>query len=138
MLVQKVAGLAGSYFSDDIVNTSHDESIIALQDWLQSNCNTNLNLNMLAQKANLKKRTLTRRFRAATQCSPIQYSKKLRLAHACDLLQNTDLSITDIALQLGYNHPNYFSRIFHSTFLITPREYRNSTKGKLFSLNKKA
>jgi AraC-like DNA-binding protein len=60
---------------------------------------------------------------------PTQYLNGYRVEKAQTLLKNTDRSITDIALAVGFDDASYFARIFKKQTGMTPREYKNqSTK----------
>ena len=50
--------------------------------------------------------------------------KRLRLAEAIDYLTNTNLKIGEIAEKVGYNSADHFSRVFRSTYKMSPQEYR--------------
>lgn len=50
--------------------------------------------------------------------------KRLRLAEAIDYLTNTNLKIDEIAEKVGYNSADHFSRVFRSTYKMSPQEYR--------------
>ena len=49
-----------------------------------------------------------------------------RLEQACFLLKNTDLTIEDIAENIGYENLSFFYRLFRRTYGSTPREYRKT------------
>lgn len=53
------------------------------------------------------------------------FLKKFRMSHAKRLLKGTDKKISDIALEVGYSDPKYFSRVFKTEEGISPGEYRN-------------
>ncbi|NLN42227.1 MAG: helix-turn-helix transcriptional regulator, partial [Clostridiales bacterium] len=53
---------------------------------------------------------------------------KLRVSEAKKLLVNTDMSIKDLALLIGYNNDQTFSRVFKKLEGITPGEYRVKVK----------
>ncbi|QKG84598.1 response regulator transcription factor [Kroppenstedtia pulmonis] len=57
-----------------------------------------------------------------------QILTRIRLQHACLHLEKTDWPIQEIARQVGFNNPNYFSRIFKEQMGQTPRAYRNQKK----------
>lgn len=54
----------------------------------------------------------------------IEFLNSYRLQIACGLLENTNLSVTNIASNCGFNHVSYFSQLFAESFGDTPREYR--------------
>jgi AraC-like DNA-binding protein len=66
-----------------------------------------------------------RLFKQYLGCSPFQYISRLRLSEASEALIQTDKSITQIALDLGFNDSNYFTRSFRKQTGISPREYRD-------------
>ncbi|UOF92742.1 helix-turn-helix transcriptional regulator [Fodinisporobacter ferrooxydans] len=49
-----------------------------------------------------------------------------RLEEACHLLKNSNLHITEIALMVGFNNSQYFSKLFNETFAATPKTYRKN------------
>ena len=54
----------------------------------------------------------------------ISFLTGLRMDRARQLLTETDMRLTDIAMEIGYNEPNYFSHVFRKTVGMTPKEYR--------------
>ncbi len=63
---------------------------------------------------------------------PIEYLIQVRMSHACELLQNHTLRISEVAAQVGYDDPNTFAIIFRRHFGISPRSYRASLRGDVF------
>jgi len=49
-----------------------------------------------------------------------------RLSKACELLKNTDISVADISVLVGYDNTSFFHRLFRRTYNVSPREYRLS------------
>ncbi|MBB5352326.1 PAS domain S-box-containing protein [Haloferula luteola] len=78
----------------------------------------------LASKLGISTRQLERRFRATFNTSPRQYTLKLRILKACELLAGTSMSVTEIALATGFYDHSAFSRRFRSTMNMTPADYR--------------
>ncbi|MDX4007579.1 helix-turn-helix domain-containing protein, partial [Pseudomonas aeruginosa] len=85
-----------------------DESILALQDWIEANHAEPLGLERMAAQAGLALRTLKRRFGAATGLSPIRYLQQVRVDRAKKLLLVTPLSIREIAYEVGYENVSFF------------------------------
>lgn len=67
---------------------------------------------------------LARQFRASIGISPMQYLIRRRIGEAQSLLINTRLSVTDIALRVGYDNSNYFHSAFRKVVGVTPGQYR--------------
>ncbi|SFR67754.1 AraC family transcriptional regulator [Anaeromicropila populeti] len=83
-----------------------------------------LTIKDLAEISNFSTRHFTRIFRITYETTPGNYILSLRMQHACSLLKNTNLTITEIALQSGFSDSNYFSRQFRKFFHITPCQFR--------------
>jgi AraC-like DNA-binding protein len=83
-----------------------------------------LDLGRLSEALNISPYYLAHRFRQSVGCSPIQYLIRRRIGEAQTLLINTGLSVTDIALMVGYDNPNYFNTAFRKVVGIPPGRYR--------------
>jgi CheY-like chemotaxis protein len=68
---------------------------------------------------------LTDCFRQEMGITPIAYIRRYRIRQACDLLRNTDQSITQIALAVGFSDGAHFTRTFQREMATTPRAYRD-------------
>lgn len=63
-------------------------------------------------------------FRRYTGKSPLSYIIELRISNSCEMLLSTDLGIKQIAHLVGYDDPQYFSRIFKKYRGVSPEGYR--------------
>lgn len=122
-------------FSSDAISNYHDEAIVLLLEWIKHNYSQTISLIDMGKIVGLQSRTLSRRFKQATNLSPAAYLKHIRLKESKELLKNSNLSISEIAESVGYNDPNYFSRIFTHRYKLTPSNFRQSMREKLFQLN---
>jgi transcriptional regulator GlxA family with amidase domain len=91
---------------------------------LEANYREPVALDQLAQIAHMSNRNFVRSFQAAIGSSPIAYLIQLRVNRAAALLSHTELTITEIAFQAGFNDSNYFSRQFRKLLGVTPGQYR--------------
>ncbi|MBG9793453.1 hypothetical protein ABD76_13540 [Paenibacillus dendritiformis] len=57
------------------------------------------------------------------------YITQLRIARACQYIEQNKLSLKEICYQVGYRDPNYFSRVFKKVTGIAPTEYRSRHRG---------
>jgi transcriptional regulator GlxA family with amidase domain len=78
----------------------------------------------LAARANVSPSHFFALFKRRVGCAPIDYFIRLRMRHACRLLDETVMSVKEVAATLGYDDPFYFSRIFKSVNQVAPSEYR--------------
>ena len=122
-----------SFNQDD--NSNHpDEVILQAQLWMQNNLsNHDVSIESLASLLGMSQRNFNRRFRDATNLSPLKFLQSQRLSQARDLLQNTNLSISEIAYRVGYIDVSYFTKLFRRFSSATPKEYRTTVRAKLFS-----
>ncbi len=74
--------------------------------------------------AHMSRSTLMRVFRRATGQTPIEYLVRLRIQKAMELLRNSGRTITEIAMDVGFNDSNYFSRQFRRLTGTPPRQFR--------------
>ncbi len=86
--------------------------------------NADLNIDSLAAKMNLGRSQFYRKIKSLTNYSPVELLRKMRLARARDLLSTTDRSISEIAYEVGFSAPAYFTRVFRETFDESPSELR--------------
>jgi transcriptional regulator GlxA family with amidase domain len=112
-----------------------DELIVQAQDELREYHMDALRMPALASRLGLSLRSFNRRFRQATGISPVAYLQQQRLNSARDLLRTSNLSVAEVALAVGYADSGYFCRLFREAMKQTPRDYRQSVRGKLFTVS---
>ena len=82
----------------------------------------------IARRVGLSLRQIERRFRDELHCSVLEQYRQIRMAKAHQLLQQTDLSVTEVAFSCGFASPEYFCRLYRSLFGCSPsRDRRQST-----------
>lgn len=81
-------------------------------------------LEQLAQSAAMSKFHYLRSFSEAFGTTPHRFAEQLRLGHAKKLLQFSNNSIKNIAMDLGYQSSDHFSRSFKGSFQQSPRQFR--------------
>ena len=97
--------------------------------FMKENLDKNLSLADLAHNANYSKSYYCRIFKNKTGWPPIAYYNHLKIQKACQLLDNTDLRINQIAYKLGFKDPYYFSRMFKKIMNLPPKYYRDKQTG---------
>ncbi len=85
-----------------------------------------LALEEVAAKSGISVRHLNRIFQSYYQTTPFSYLQRLRLEHACALLKKTNLAITKISYESGFNDSNYFTRQFTKIYGMSPKAYRQN------------
>ena len=79
----------------------------------------------IAQQVNIAEDYLTFCFRQELGTTPIKYLQRYRLNQARSLLLESEKTITEIALMVGFSDAGYFSRLFHREVGVSPDKYRN-------------
>ncbi len=73
---------------------------------------------------------LCRVFNEYLGCTPIQYLTKVKMIHACNYLSFSDLSIIEIAFELGYTNSSNLNHVFKSYYGMSPMQYRKLLRVK--------
>jgi AraC-like DNA-binding protein len=103
--------------------TSTDPRLNAAMEYTRGNL-VNVSIDGAASAANMSTRTLRRRFRAAAGISWEGYRRRVRLLAAAELLDESSLSIGEIAARVGYENQGAFAKAFFHLLSVTPTEFR--------------
>ena len=87
--------------------------------------NEQFDANALSTAMAMSRAQLLRRMKSATGNSPGYYIKTMRLEKAKELLEISDVSISQIAFQTGFNSPSNFTKVFFEKYGITPSQFRH-------------
>lgn len=83
-----------------------------------------ITLDDLVKNCHTSKSELCRRFKTATGQSPMTYLLHYRIRQSLPLLEQTELSVTDIAGKVGFSGSSYYAEIFRRYMGCSPRDYR--------------
>lgn len=92
--------------------------------YMLQHLNQHLEVATLAALVNISPSHFFALFKRRTGCAPIDFFIRLRMQHACQLLEGTSLNVKEVAGVLGYDDPFYFSRTFKAVNHVAPSEYR--------------
>ncbi|MEL6804962.1 MAG: DNA-binding response regulator, partial [Bacteroidota bacterium] len=92
---------------------------------VESELDQNLSIEEMAAQLHLSRVQFFRKVKALTGLSPSRFVQRIRLRHAASLLSHSDLTISEIAYQVGFSDPKYFSKQFATVFGQLPTSYRN-------------
>ena len=95
-------------------------------EYIHSHFLTPITLSEIADVANLSPNYLSAQFVQVVGCGYVEYLTQLRIQHACTLLMETEMSVTDIAYESGFGSLSHFIRTFHRQKHITPSAFRNT------------
>ncbi|MFD1521843.1 GlxA family transcriptional regulator [Pseudonocardia yunnanensis] len=105
-----------------------DDSLASLLDWLTEHLHEHLDLQRIAERAHLSTRTLLRHFRAHTGLTPHAWIIQRRVEAARSLLEETDLSVLQVADNTGFGSAETMRRAFAVRVGVSPRDYRSVTR----------
>lgn len=88
--------------------------------------NPDLNVDMIASKMGLERSQFYRKIKALTNYAPVELIRRLRLQQGRTLLISTDKTISEIAYELGFSTPAYFTKCYRDAYGETPTEARNN------------
>lgn len=100
------------------------ESVKTALTYIKDNYHAKIYISDLAEQVNLNEQYFCRLFKKAVGCSPVSYINEYRVKQAKRLLEKTDLPVTDICLECGYNNLGNFLREFRKHTGTTPLQYR--------------
>lgn len=92
--------------------------------------NPDLNVDQLASRMGLGRSQFYRKIKALTNYTPVELLRNIRLKRSRDLLTTTQKSISEIAYEVGFSTPAYFTRCYRESFGETPSELRERISGK--------
>ena len=101
-----------------------DGSFNALHQWIQDHLDEDLRIDALAARAGMSPRTFARLYVQRTGRTPAKTVEALRLEAARHALQETRLSVKDIAVQCGFLEEDRMLRCFRRRLGVSPQEYR--------------
>jgi AraC-like DNA-binding protein len=87
-----------------------------------------VSLKEMAAYVGLSKQHLIRSFRKEIGITPIAYLKRYRIRQAKALLEASDKSITEVALEVGFSDSGYFARVFRREAGVSPSAYRRGER----------
>ncbi len=98
--------------------------------WIHTHYADPITRDEIAQSIGIHPDYLTDCFRQEMGITPITYLRRYRIRQACELLKDTDLSITEVAMAVGFSESAHFTRTFHREVGLTPRAYRQASLGR--------
>jgi len=87
-----------------------------------------LRLSKLSQLLGYSVPHLSQKFSKETGMGFMDYLHQVRIAHACQLLETTNMTVSEIAEAVGYSGTKYFTEIFKKNLSLTPKAFRNLHK----------
>lgn len=87
---------------------------------------SDLDVETIASEMSLSRVQLYRKLKALTGSSPVELLRRARLLKGKTLLETTDMSISEVAYEVGFSAPSYFTKCFKDEFGVVPGNLRDS------------
>jgi transcriptional regulator GlxA family with amidase domain len=102
-----------------------DEPIKEAQQFIESNITEKISVEDLAYKYAIGRRHFERRFKKATNNTPIEYIQRVKIEAAKKQLESSGKNVTEVMYDVGYNDTKAFRMVFKKVTGLSPVEYRN-------------
>ncbi|WP_342770009.1 AraC family transcriptional regulator [Paenibacillus cellulosilyticus] len=129
LIFSEIAG-AGQWHKRSAINAAEVVKIDRLKTiivHMQQHYDRPLRIRELADLVPMSEGQFIRFFKSMTHKTPIDYLNSYRVRRAAELLRDTDRKISDIALEVGFEHVSYFIKVFRKQHKTTPSEYRKES-----------
>ena len=136
MTMESQTNTADRGFSDGRTGHGGPEAAVRIEQcvaYMSQHLNRPLQVATLAARVSISPSHFFALFKRRIGLAPMDYFTRLRMERACNLLETTSLSVKEVAAELGYEDPFYFSRVFKSVNQLAPSDYRaawRETAGK--------
>jgi signal transduction histidine kinase/ligand-binding sensor domain-containing protein/CheY-like chemotaxis protein/AraC-like DNA-binding protein len=116
--------------ASEIQITSVDEQFLQrLIQFIEENVgNSNLSVSDMCRELGISRAQFFKKIQALTGKSPLEVVREIRLQHAVQLLEKSQLSVAEIAYKVGFNTPKYFTRYFKEVYHVLPSAYANGKR----------
>ncbi len=108
--------------------TTPDALVKKAEQFLKNHFTENIGIETVAERVGLSVSHFSVLFKQKTRVTFLDYLTKLRVDHACLLLETTDLKTYEIANMVGYTDQRYFSQVFKKCVNLTPSQYRKGAE----------
>lgn len=108
------------------IQTPDNSFINRLRDTIQTHLSdSDFSVERIGEEIGMSRVQLYRKVKALTGMSPVELLRKSRVERGRHLLESTDLSISEIAYEVGFSAPSYFTKCFKDAYGKSPGELRN-------------
>lgn len=106
----------------------HGQQLKAVFEYIENNYSTPITLQELSQISGMSPKYFCRYFQTIAHRTPMDYLNYYRIEQSCSLLCTTDLPVTSVAYDCGFNDCSYFIKTFKKYKHTTPRQYQMQVK----------
>ena len=107
------------------MKTRNQNLAMQIKQYLDLHYADKITLDSLAERMHVSKYYVVHEMKREYKCSPIDYLIHVRLGEAQNLLNTTELTVSEISRRVGYDNVSYFNTLFARKTGTTPTEFRN-------------
>lgn len=132
--IEKSAFLKMSIVTEEDIKAEYkskhtpDALVKKAEQFLKNHFTENIGIEIVAEQVGLSISHFSVLFKQKTRVTFLDYLTKLRVDHACLLLETTNLKTYEIANMVGYTDQRYFSQVFKKYVNLTPSQYRKKAE----------
>ncbi|HEY8938293.1 MAG TPA: two-component regulator propeller domain-containing protein [Cyclobacteriaceae bacterium] len=89
---------------------------------------TSFSVEDLGEELGISRAYVFKKIQVLTGKTPLEFIRTIRLQHAAQLLEKSQLSVREVAYKVGFNSPKYFTKYFKEQFNVLPSNYAASKK----------
>lgn len=116
-----------SNYALEVSSQDHDR-MENVYTYVQENFQNEVSLDEVAKRVSMTVPAFCRYFKKLTRKTFTEFVNEIRIAHACRLLGDEHLSISEVSFESGFNNLSHFNKQFKNITGTSPREYRKSLK----------
>lgn len=114
---------------DPKIESSQEKLLKDILSYIEDNLHTSqLSVENLSKHVGMSRGTLYSKVLEMSGQTPIEFIRSIKLEKAAVLLENSDLSISQISYMTGFTAPNYFAKSFKAKFNMLPTEYKSKKR----------
>lgn len=102
-----------------------DEPIRQAQEYIEKNLSEKITVEELALRFAIGRRHFERRFKKATNNTPVEYIQRVRIEQAKKRLENSNMNINEVVYEVGYSDIKTFRSVFKKITGLSPIDYKN-------------
>lgn len=107
---------------------NHLSALKDMSGFIQKNYTEKITLDDIASSGNVCKSSCCAIFKKYVNKTPVGYLTDYRISKAVDLLKETDMTITEIAMSVGFGGSSYFTEVFTAKYRCSPSKFRNKVR----------
>jgi DNA-binding response OmpR family regulator len=112
----------------EVIITSKDETFLkeVIKAVEEKMADPEFNIETIAEAMSMSRSTFYKKFKSLADFTPVEFVREMRLQRAKQLLDGGGSNISEIAYEVGFNNPKYFSTCFKEKYQVSPSDYQKA------------